>query len=64
LFALINLARFYDIHPEEALMTTNQKFTKRFQFVENRVKESGRDFQGHTLEELDLYWDEAKKKGL
>lgn len=64
LFALINLARFYDIHPEEALMATNQKFTKRFQFVENRVKESGRDFQGHTLEELDLYWDEAKKKGL
>lgn len=64
LFALINLARFYKIHPEEALLATNQKFTNRFRFVENRVKASGKGFNDHTLEQLDLYWDEAKKQGI
>ena len=64
LFSLINLARFYHIHPEEALMATNQKFTSRFQFVEGKVKGSGKPFQDHTLDELDLYWEEAKKLGL
>jgi len=64
LFAFINLARFYKIHPEEALLATNQKFTDRFRFVEKKVKESGRDFEQHTLEQLDQYWDEAKKIGL
>ncbi len=64
LFAFINLARFYKIHPEEALLATNQKFTDRFRFVEKKVKESGRDFEQHTLDQLDQYWDEAKKTGL
>jgi tetrapyrrole methylase family protein / MazG family protein len=64
LFSLINLARFYHIHPEEALMATNQKFTRRFQFVESRVKESNKPFQEHTLEELDTHWEQAKKVGL
>lgn len=64
LFAMINLARFYKIHPEEALLATNVKFTDRFQFVEKRVKESGKDFSQHSLEELDQYWDEAKELGL
>lgn len=64
LFALINLARFYDIHPEEALLATNQKFTSRFKFVERKVRESGREFQSHSLDELDEYWEEAKKLGM
>lgn len=64
LFAMINLARFYKIHPEEALLATNQKFTNRFRFVEKRVQESGRGFADHTLSELDKYWDEAKEQGL
>lgn len=64
LFAFINLARFYKIHPEEALLATNQKFTDRFRYVEKKVKESGRDFQQYSLDELDQYWDEAKKLGL
>lgn len=64
LFAFVNLARFYKIHPEEALLATNQKFTERFHFVEKKVKESGREFLSHSLDELDQYWDEAKKKGI
>jgi tetrapyrrole methylase family protein/MazG family protein len=64
LFSFINVARFFQINPEEALLATNQKFTRRFQFVETRVRESNKPFQDHTLEELDRYWDEAKKCGL
>lgn len=64
LFAFVNVARFLKIHPEEALFETNEKFTRRFQFVEEKVKDSGRTFEEHTLEQLDLYWDEAKLLGL
>ncbi|MFK9094957.1 nucleoside triphosphate pyrophosphohydrolase [Bacillus salipaludis] len=63
-FAFVNVARFLKIHPEEALFETNEKFTRRFQYVEERVRTSGRSFEEHTLEELDQYWDEAKLKGL
>jgi len=64
LFAFVNVARFLKIHPDEALFATNQKFIRRFRFVEERVAQSGRSFAEHTLEELDHYWDEAKLKGL
>jgi tetrapyrrole methylase family protein/MazG family protein len=64
LFAFVNVARFLKINPEEALFETNQKFMRRFQYVEEKVKQSGRPFAGHTLSELDSYWDEAKIKGL
>ncbi|MDP4169014.1 MAG: nucleoside triphosphate pyrophosphohydrolase [Bacillota bacterium] len=64
LFAFVNLGRFLHIHPEEALFGTNEKFVRRFQFVEKRVKESGKSFNDHTLEELDEYWNQAKLTGL
>lgn len=64
LFAFVNVARFLKIHPEEALFETNEKFTRRFQFVEQKVKESGRTFEEHTLKQLDQYWDQAKLEGL
>ncbi|MDQ6595394.1 nucleoside triphosphate pyrophosphohydrolase [Bacillus salipaludis] len=64
LFAFVNVARFLDIHPEEALFETNEKFIRRFRFIEEKVKESGKSFEEFTLEELDLFWDEAKAKGL
>jgi tetrapyrrole methylase family protein / MazG family protein len=64
LFALINVARFYKINPEEALFSTNQKFIRRFSYVEQCVKESGKDFKDFTLTELDAFWDQAKKKEL
>ncbi|WP_026574026.1 nucleoside triphosphate pyrophosphohydrolase [Bacillus sp. UNC438CL73TsuS30] len=64
LFAFVNVARFLDIHPEEALFETNEKFIRRFRFIEEKVKESGKAFEEFTLEELDRFWDEAKAKGL
>lgn len=64
LFAFVNVARFLDIHPEEALFETNEKFIRRFRFIEEKVLESQKPFEAHSLEELDQYWDEAKAKGL
>ncbi|CAM3781818.1 nucleoside triphosphate pyrophosphohydrolase [Aeromicrobium ponti] len=63
LFALVNIARFYKIDAEEATRKTNEKFIRRFSYVEERVKESGRNFEDFTLEQLDEYWNEAKSKG-
>lgn len=64
LFALVNIARFCNIDPEEALFEANQKFIRRFSYVEQKVNESGKSFDRFTLEELDSFWDEAKKQGL
>lgn len=64
LFAFVNVARFLDIHPEEALFETNEKFIRRFHFIEERVKQSSKSMEEHSLEELDQFWDEAKLKGL
>lgn len=64
LFAFVNVARFLDIHPEEALFAANEKFLRRFRFVEEQVENSGKPFADFTLEELDQFWDEAKLKGL
>lgn len=62
LFVLVNLARFYKQDPEEAIRSTNRKFQTRFAYVEQKVMESNRDWTSFTLEELDVFWDEAKKK--
>jgi tetrapyrrole methylase family protein / MazG family protein len=62
LFALVNVARHYGIDPEEALFRTNQKFTRRFAYIEQKVAESGRPFTDFTLEDLDSFWEEAKEK--
>lgn len=63
-FALVNVARFYKIEPEEAVYGANQKFFRRFSYVENCVRESGKSFSDYSLAELDRFWDEAKEKGL
>lgn len=62
LFALVNIARFLQIQPEEALFQTNQKFLRRFAFIEDKVLASGKSFDEFTLEELDQFWNEAKKE--
>ena len=62
LFSLINYARFIDIDPEEALERTNLKFIKRFQYLENAAKNSGKNLSEMTLAEMDVYWNEAKKQ--
>ena len=61
MFSLINYARFIGINPEDALERTNKKFLKRFQYIETRARENGRQLQDMKLEEMDVYWEEAKK---
>lgn len=60
LFAIVNASRFEDIVAEEALHKTNNKFTKRFKFIEKKAKEKGKKLSEMTLEEMDKLWDEAK----
>jgi XTP/dITP diphosphohydrolase len=60
IFALVNLARHKDIISEDALMRTNEKFTRRFQFIEKAAEESGRELKKMTLEEMDELWNKAK----
>ena len=61
LFSLINYARFININPEDALEKTNRKFIKRFQYLESKAKESGKELHDMSLSEMDVFWDEAKK---
>ncbi len=61
IFSLINYARFVDINPEEALERTNKKFIKRFQYLESESKKDGKQIGEMTLEEMDVYWEQAKK---
>lgn len=63
LFALINIARYYDINPEEAIHMTNKKFYRRFSYIEERARESGVALTSLSLAELDRFWEEAKEKG-
>ncbi|MEO0332118.1 MAG: nucleoside triphosphate pyrophosphohydrolase [Bacteroidota bacterium] len=62
LFALINYARFAGINPEEALERTNRKFIQRFQHIEQRAYEQDKNVKDMTLDEMEQYWNEAKKK--
>lgn len=61
LFSLINYARFIDINPEDALEKTNKKFIKRFQYLESKAKQLGKNLKDMTLTEMDVFWNEAKK---
>jgi ATP diphosphatase len=64
LFAQVNLARHLKVKPDHALRGTNQKFERRFRFVEQCVAASGNSWDNHTLDQLDQYWDKAKQEGL
>jgi XTP/dITP diphosphohydrolase len=61
LFSLINYARFININPEDALEKTNKKFIKRFQYLESKAQELGKNLKEMSLEEMDVFWNEAKK---
>lgn len=61
LFSLINYARFININPEDALEKTNKKFIKRFQYLESKAKELGKNLKDMSLAEMDIFWDEAKR---
>ncbi|MDP3353660.1 MAG: nucleoside triphosphate pyrophosphohydrolase [Flavobacteriaceae bacterium] len=61
-FALINYARFINISPENALERTNKEFIRRFQFIENEAEKIGKKLTDMTLEEMDVFWNQAKKQ--
>lgn len=60
LFSLINYARFIQINPEDALESTNRKFIQRFQHMEKAIASSTKNMSEMSLNELDVYWNEAK----
>lgn len=62
LFSIINAARLYRLNPDNALEHTNRKFIDRFTYIEKKAKELGKDIKDMTLEEMDKYWEEAKKQ--
>ena len=62
IFSLINYARFIGVNPDNALERTNKKFIHRFNYLEDKVKDSGHKLEDLTLEEMDKYWNEAKGK--
>ena len=62
LFSLINYARFLKINPDTALERTNQKFTKRFSYLEAKSQALGKSLHEMTLAEMDVFWEEAKKQ--
>ncbi len=61
-FALINAARLYGINPEDALEKTNQKFIKRFNYLESKTVKQGKSLHNMNLAEMNIYWEEAKTK--
>ena len=60
MFSLINAARLYKINPDNALEHTNQKFIRRFNYVEAHSIKEGKNLHDMTLEEMDKLWEEAK----
>ena len=61
LFSLINYARFLKVNPEDALERTNRKFIARFQYLEEKATAQGKSLKDMTLQEMETYWQEAKK---
>ena len=60
-FALVNAARLYGVDPESALERSNQKFIKRFNYIESKTLTEGKSLHDMTLAEMDVIWEEAKK---
>ncbi|OUW77106.1 MAG: nucleoside triphosphate pyrophosphohydrolase [Flavobacteriaceae bacterium TMED212] len=61
LFSLVNYARLLKINPENALERTNKKFIKRFNFIENKARLTGRKISDLSFEEMEFLWQQAKK---
>ena len=62
LFSVINAARLYKLNPDNALEMTNQKFIRRFNYVEDHSMKQGKSLKDMTLEDMDKLWDEAKRQ--
>jgi len=63
LFAVVNLARWYQVDAESALRQANRKFRQRFENLENECRKEGKEISSLSLEELDQLWDRIKKNG-
>jgi len=61
IFSIVNAARLYEIDPESALERTNQKFIRRFNYLEDQTLLKGKSLHKMSLEEMDVYWEEAKR---
>lgn len=59
-FALVNLSRWYDVDAESALRQANNRFRERFAYLENQARQSGRKVEDYSLEELNVFWEQAK----
>ena len=62
--SIINAGRLYGINPENALERTNQKFIRRFNYLEEHTLKKGQALTDMSLDEMDAIWNEAKSKGL
>ena len=62
MFSLINAARLYKINPDNALERTNQKFIRRFNYLEDHTIKEGKNLKDMSLDEMDAIWNEADRK--
>jgi tetrapyrrole methylase family protein/MazG family protein len=61
LFTMVNIARFLDVEAEDVLAKTVDRFTRRFRHIEAKLKEANKSFEDSSIEEMDRYWEEAKR---
>ncbi len=61
-FVLVNIARYLSLDPESALRKTNRKFKRRFQWMEEQLRASGRSPEQSSMEELESLWQQAKRQ--
>lgn len=62
LFSLVNLGRFFDLNAEDSLRSTNQKFIRRFQYIEQQLKKEDKNISDVNLKEMDKHWNSAKNR--
>jgi tetrapyrrole methylase family protein/MazG family protein len=62
LFVMVRIANFLDVNAEKALQGTIHKFIDRFRYMESRIAEAGKSFSDMTLDEMDVFWNEAKNR--
>jgi len=60
LFSMVNVARFFDLTAEDSLRLTNKKFEERFRFVEDQIRQEGKQLKDVSLEEMDEHWERSK----
>lgn len=62
LFSIVNVARYFNLVAEDSLRQTNKKFEQRFRFIESELKKQDKTMKEATLEEMDVLWEQAKKR--